>query len=313
MRACVRLDERVCSGWFAVEQSLRQGCVLAPLLFNIFFAAVISVAHTRFKADKDIMDALVHLSKKRGARWQGETTAGEPVLAALLWVMFYTDDAGVVSQSPEQPRKIMGMIVVVCAAFCLTASEAKIEIMFLHTKGMPESTTTFSVEAVSQVYSQTNEFVYLGGDVNHNAHLSIEVNRRIHNACVEVHSKPVRPTERSSRAQTLDAQSRGTRDSVLRLRHVESARAPLRHAAPSPSQRPDSLHQLAKEQSCRPPGFLPGYAYKDEKRDRGDSTQEANLVRGVCGEHGGYDTTEARDVRRIGGGCGLCGGGKKKS
>ena len=51
MRACVWLDDRVCSGWFAVEQSLRQGCVLTPLLFNIFFAAVINVACTRPKAE----------------------------------------------------------------------------------------------------------------------------------------------------------------------------------------------------------------------------------------------------------------------
>ena len=54
MRARVRLDDRACSGWFAVEQGLRQGCVLAPLLFDIFFAAVINVAYTRFKADEDI-------------------------------------------------------------------------------------------------------------------------------------------------------------------------------------------------------------------------------------------------------------------
>ena len=66
MRACVRLDDRVCSRWFAVERGLRQGCVLAPLLLNILFAAVINVASTRFKADKGIMDALVHLGKKRG-------------------------------------------------------------------------------------------------------------------------------------------------------------------------------------------------------------------------------------------------------
>ena len=67
MRACVRLDDRVCSRWFVVEQGLRQGYVLAPLLFNIFFAAVMNVVSTRFKADKGIMDALVHLRKKRGA------------------------------------------------------------------------------------------------------------------------------------------------------------------------------------------------------------------------------------------------------
>ena len=108
MRACVRLDDRVCSRWFAVEQGLRQGCVLAPLLFNIFFAAVINLASMRFKADKGIMDALVHLRKKKGAGGRGEATVGESVLATPLWGIFYADDAGAVLQSPEQLRKMMG-------------------------------------------------------------------------------------------------------------------------------------------------------------------------------------------------------------
>ena len=65
--------------------------------------------------------------------------------------MLYADDAGVVSQSPGQLRKMMGVIVVVCAAFALTVSEAKIEIMCLRAKGMPESTTIFSVKAADHV------------------------------------------------------------------------------------------------------------------------------------------------------------------
>ena len=142
-----------------IRQFHRQGCVHAPLLFNIFFAVVTNV---RFKADKGIMDALVHLRKKRGVGGRGEATVGESVLATPLWGMLYFDDAGAVSQTPEQLRKMMGVIVVVCAAFGLTVSEAKTEIMCLRAKGMPESTAIFSVEAAGQVYNQTNQFVYLG-------------------------------------------------------------------------------------------------------------------------------------------------------
>ena len=76
----------------------------------------------------------------------------------------------------------MGVIVVVCAVFGLTVSEAKTEIMCLRSKGMLQSTAIFSVEAADQVYNQTNEFVYLGGNVNHNADQSIEVDRGIRNA-----------------------------------------------------------------------------------------------------------------------------------
>ena len=76
----------------------------------------------------------------------------------------------------------MEVIVAVCAAFGPTVSEAMTEVMCLRTNEMPESTATFSVEAAGQLYNHTNEFVYLGENVNHNADLPLEVNRRIRNA-----------------------------------------------------------------------------------------------------------------------------------
>ena len=48
MEACVRSDDGRCSEWFEVAQGLHQGCVLSPLLFNVFFAAMLLVPLERF-------------------------------------------------------------------------------------------------------------------------------------------------------------------------------------------------------------------------------------------------------------------------
>ena len=64
------------------------------------------------------------------------------------------------------------------------------------------------------MYNQTNEFVYLGGNVNHNADLSIEVDRLIRNAwcsfrtyTLKLYDRPSAPLElkiRMRRAEVLE-------------------------------------------------------------------------------------------------------------
>ena len=211
------------------------------------------------------MPSAIRLERKPCLRHSLQSQLNKPVSATSLWGMLYADDVRVVSQSLEQLRKMMVVIVTVCGAFGLTVSEAKTEIMCLCTKGMPDATATFSVEAAGQVFKYTHEFVYLGRKVNHHADLSIEVNRRKRNAwcsfqkySLELYDRPSAPLElkiRMLKAEVLET--------IIRLRHVEPARVPLRYAAPSPPQLSDPLHRMAKAQSHRPPDLLPRHPRED--------------------------------------------------
>ena len=116
-RACVRLDSGEMSEWFAVEQSLRQGCVIAPDLFNIFFVAVLTVAFDRFSIDKAVRDDFVRVVAR-----------GDLIKEAakrVLWAMLYADDAGIALRFQASLEKMMTAIVEVCATFGLIVSEKK--------------------------------------------------------------------------------------------------------------------------------------------------------------------------------------------
>ena len=93
---------------------------------------------------------------------------------------------------------------------------------------MLKYTATFSVRAAGQVYNQINEFVYLGGNVNHNADLSIEVHRRAHSALCSLweYTLELNDTDRAlpSSSKSGCLEPRYSRQAV-RLCHVKPAHA----------------------------------------------------------------------------------------
>ena len=149
MRACVRRDDSRSSEWFKVAQGLRQGCVLSPLLFNIFFAAILRVVLERFSKDVGILADLVYLREQSSK--VGPETALECVRRAI-WGMLYADDACIVSRSPRGLRRMMVVFVEVFGTFGFTISESKTETMCMPIPCAPATKIVFN--AMGQQYRQ---------------------------------------------------------------------------------------------------------------------------------------------------------------
>ncbi|CAB1107589.1 unnamed protein product [Ectocarpus sp. CCAP 1310/34] len=164
MRARVRTDDGQYSEWFDVGQGLRQGCNLAPLLFNLFFAAMLMVAVAEFDKDPKVTADMVKIGTQVEYTGKKGRSAGKKTTvvtdAEALWAMLYADDAAIVSRSPESLEKMMSVIVRVAGLFGLMVSEPKTEIMCMLPKGIEER--PFTVSAAGQTYKQTDQFVYLG-------------------------------------------------------------------------------------------------------------------------------------------------------
>lgn len=131
--ACVRLKNGECSGENDGKQGIRQACVLAPLLFNIFFTAELRMAEKRFVADAALWAAMWNSSKRqrRGTRHgpkQSTNRERRRRSTCTLWRMFHTGDA---DTSPGGLERVTTAMMTACATCRFAVSEAKTEIICL--------------------------------------------------------------------------------------------------------------------------------------------------------------------------------------
>ena len=130
-----------------MAQGLRQGCVLSPLLFNVFYAAILRIVLERFSTDAGILADLVHLHEQ--PLKVGPETALECVRRAI-WGMLYADDACIVSRSTRGLGRMMAVFVEIFGAFGLTISESKTGTMCMPIPRAPATKIVFN--ATGQQY-----------------------------------------------------------------------------------------------------------------------------------------------------------------
>ena len=90
--------------------------------------------------------------------------------------MLYADDAAIVSRSPASLAKMMTAVVEVCGAYGLTVAERKKETMVIRPRHHAQEGR--EIVAVGQRYTQTEQFVYLGGTITAEANMIAEIRRQ---------------------------------------------------------------------------------------------------------------------------------------
>lgn len=153
---------------FSIRSGVKQGCVLAPTLFGIFFALLLKHAfgastegiYLRSRSDGRLFN-LARLRSKTKTR------------KVLIRDMLFADDAAVTAHSGEDLQMMMDSFSKACKDFGLTISLNKTKVMSQDTTEEPSITIDdYTLEAVPQ-------FTYLGSTISNNLSLDAELNMRI--------------------------------------------------------------------------------------------------------------------------------------
>ena len=153
---------------FPINGGVKQGCVLAPTLFGIYFAVMLKQAFgssTEGVYLRTISDGkLFSLSRLR---------AKTKVREVLIRDMLFADDAALVAHSVEQLQRLMDGFSRANSSFGLTISLKKTNAMFRSAEPAPRiSISDYELQVVQ-------EFTYLGSTMTDNLSMDPEIGKRI--------------------------------------------------------------------------------------------------------------------------------------
>ena len=152
---------------FNICSGVKQGCVLAPTLFGIFFSVVLRHAfgtstegiYLRTRSDGRLFNL---------ARLRAKTKTREVTIRDML----FADDAAVCSHTEDELQSLMDRFSRACDDFSLTISLKKTQVLAQEAEPPNITISNYTLEVVHQ-------FAYLGSTIADSVSLDAEINKRI--------------------------------------------------------------------------------------------------------------------------------------
>lgn len=153
---------------FPVSSGVKQGCVLAPTLFGIFFSMLLHYAFA------DCSEGVYIRTRSDGKLFNiARLRAKTKTLKVLIRELLFADDAALASHSEAGLQRLVDKLSHACKEFGLTISLKKTNILAQDAETPPVITiNNTELEVV-------DSFTYLGSTVSSKASLDVEISSRI--------------------------------------------------------------------------------------------------------------------------------------